>query len=496
MFDFKGLIDALMRRAREEDDAGPSVTRLLIDLPRDETLVVLTEIIKALAALNRNAKVGLKERYQAVQAFDDKARPLAQVLVRVFRGEEKIDSISPRQALPSLLACWKELASAYKLCLKQHAQSPNKRFAQDAELITLRSVSYYALQAKWAYLRYFDAEPRLWRSLNRLYQIAEAAGFANKAMQAYPDAEATSVSQIYRHAMLLKLAEPERRRIEEIWQLDRWLQHWQEKVTLEKIIRPRDQSYAINLDETRPPMKLRRNMVGERYRYLDTEPLADYLAELALNAGKGIFPVAIPVPAKADQPAVASLLSDLALIYSRAGQTRSRRSERRHKEHSTSAALGLNRIYQLLRANGAARDWEEWMLADESANGMGAHYKAKFDDKLAVCEVLALKDEDGVWLAVVRRLNKSREGLVKVGAERLGMQPTPVMLEGNGQSLPALYCAESPHGRILLMGRDKHQKGGVYTLSSGSKRYQITLGAAIETLPDYIISSFSVTAKG
>ncbi|GAB3244167.1 hypothetical protein [Chitinimonas naiadis] len=494
MFDFKGLIDALMRRAREEENSGPSATQLLINLPRDETLTVLTEIIKALAALNRNPRTGLKERYRAVQGFDEKARPLAAVLVRAFRGEEPIEGLSPRQILPSLLACWRELASAYKLCLKQHAQAPSPRFAAEAELITLRAVNYYAEQAKWAYLRYFEAEPRLWRSLNRLYQIAEAAGFAQKSMHAYPHSPPTSVSQAYRHALLLKLAEPERRRLEDIWLLDRQLNDWQAQVSLEKVIRPRDQTFAVNLDEPKPPMKLRRNMVGERYRYLDTEPLSATLTELANGASRGVLPASFdPCCSQQEQDNLTRLLQDLALVFSRAGQARSRRNERRHRDKEATTAIGLQRIARAL--NGSAADWEPWMVADESASGLGAHYKAQFDDRLSIGELLAFKEESGAWLAVVRRLSKTREGQVKVGAERLASQPISVSLVAQDVNTVALYCAESPHGRMLLMPAALYETGREYQLVAGSKRFSIKLGSILEALPEYTISSFNVIGK-
>ncbi|HEY9103208.1 hypothetical protein [Chitinimonas sp.] len=494
MFDFKGLIDALMRRAREEEGQGPSATQLLIDLPRNESLAVLTEIIKALAALNRNPRIGLKERYRAVQGFDDKARPLAAILIRVFRGEEQVEGLSARQVLPSVLACWRELASAYKLCLKQHAQAPSPRFANDAELITLRAINYYAEQAKWAYLRYFEAEPRLWRSLNRLYQIAEAAGFAQKTIPPYMGQPATSVSQLYRHALLLKLAEPERRRIEDIWLIDRQLRDWVAQVSLEKVIRPRDQVFAVNLDEPKPPTKLRRNMVGERYRYLDTEPLSASLNELSHAAARGSLPASFdPCCNQQEQDNLARLLQDLAMVYSRTGQARSRRNERRHREKTAATAIGLARIARALA--GSEKDWEPWNMADESASGLGAHYKAQFDDKLAIGELLAFREDSHIQLAVVRRLHKSREGQVKVGAERLATQPVAVSLQDGELAVAALYCADSPHGRMLLLPAEDYETGREYLLIAGPKRFSITLGPLLEALPEYVVSGFSVHGK-
>ncbi|WP_269533102.1 hypothetical protein [Chitinimonas sp. BJYL2] len=494
MFDFSSLIDVLMRRAREEEPQGPSFTQLIVELPAEDTLAAMIEINKALAALNRNPRLSLKERYQSVRSCDEKARPLTALLSKVYHGEEQIEQILPHQVMPTLLACWKELASAYKLCLKQHAQAPSPKFEQEAQLITLRAIIYYSEQAKWSYLRYFDAEPRLWRSLNNLYQIAEAAGFADKMMAPYPDMAATSVSRVYRHALLLKLSEPERHRIEEIWMLDQLLDMWVDDISLERVIRPRDQSFAINLDEPKPPMKLRRNMVGERYRYFDTETLADRLAQASVFAAQGVATVPI-MTEQLDHPRLARFLGDLSVVYSRVGQSRARRSERRLKDRPADAAIGFDVIHTLLAHGRGTSNWEPWNLLDESGNGFGAQYRSHYDDRLTIGELLALRSGDTTWLALVRRLHKSSEGNVRVGAERLAAQPAPVMLAGGSGNVPALYCAESPHGRVLVMNLAQHEAGALFTLASGTKRFTIKLGPALEVLPTCAICNFNVLAK-
>lgn len=495
MFDFKGLIDVLRRRARDEHYTGPSATHLMLMMPRNESLVALTEIVKAVAALNRDAKVALRERYRAVLDFDNKARPLIVTLVAVYRGHEHIEGMSPRQVLPSLLACWQELAAAYKLCLKQHAQKPSSRFAEHAELITLRAVGYYTEQAKWAYLRYFDTDTKVWRNLNRLFQIADAGDFLVKPQARYPDEAPTSIAEHYLRAALLRLTEPERRRPEDVWRLERWLTHWQERVKIDRIFRAREQNFAINLDETRPPMKLRRNMVGERYRYLATEGLAAHLKELAEGAAHGQFPQYMGMIEHDEQPVIAQMLLDLSYVFSRAGQDRTRRSERKTSAREVLAAAGLDTMLPLLR--GEQTEWARWTLVDESANGLGAHYKAGYDDRMQVGEALCLREDDGrSWLNIVRRLNKSRDGQVRVGAERLCAQPVAVTLEVDGGTQWAVYCQDTGHGeRALLMRREGWRQQAEYTLTAGGKRYSIQLGTSLEHLPTYVLTTFSVLAR-
>jgi hypothetical protein len=496
MFDFKGLIDILLRRAREEQHyTGPSATQLMSSMPRSETLIALTEIVKAVAALNRDPKIALRERYRAVLDFDEKARPLIETLVAIYRGHEHIDGMSPRQVLPSLLACWQELAAAYKLCLKQHAQRPSSRFAEHAELVTLRAVGYYIQQAKWAYIRYFDTDTKVWRNLNRLYQIADAANFVGKPIVCYPGEAPSSVSEHYLRAALLRLCEPDRRRPEDIWLIDDWLAHVQSRVKIDKVFRAREQSFAINLDDARPPMKLRRNMVGERYRYLSTEGLSLHLRELAQGAHRGQFPSYFGKVSESDQATYAHILADLAIVFSRAGQERTRRSERKTSQREVWAAPGLTVMLPLLR--GERTDWTNWTLLDESVNGLGANYRASYDDRLQVGEIIALREADGgTWLSVVRRLSKSRDNQVRVGAERLSAQPVAVDLDEGSKRVQALFCQDTGHGeRALLMQRTDWHANAEHTLLAAGKRYSIRLGNLLEEMPDYVLTAFAVIAR-
>ncbi|PHV12586.1 hypothetical protein [Chitinimonas sp. BJB300] len=492
MFDIKGLIDALRRRAHDDEDAGPSATKLMAELPRDQTLLALTEIVKAVAELNRNAKVGLKERFRSVQSLDDKARPLMALLIGVYQGKATIEGIPPRQVLPSLIACWQELASAYKLCLKQHAQQPAARFASESELITLRAIAYYAEQARWAYLRHYEPELRIWRNLNHLFLIADSSDFSHKEIARYPEEAPCPIVNYYLLIVLFKLAEPERRRTEDLAFLNQILPRCVNLVRPEKIIRIREQNYAVNLDDTLPPVKLRRNMVGERYRYFDTEALATHFHSLSPHPldSAALNPIDLALREK--------LLADLAVVYSRAGQTRSRRSERRTREAPASVALGLKQIAHALQSNATEAEWETWTLGDESSNGIGLHYRPGFDDHLEIGEVLLLRQDGHIGLTFVRRMVKHRDGQIQVGAEKIAPQAQLVILQANGQPNPAwaLYCPESPHNsRMLLLDSDLYHRHNEYTLSAGQQKFRVKLGPAQERLPKYVFVTFQVLEK-
>jgi hypothetical protein len=159
------------------------------------------------------------------------------------------------------------------------------------------------------------------------------------------------------------------------------------------------------------------------------------------------------------------------------------------------AAPGLDVILPLLR--GEKADWANWMLVDESANGLGANYKAGYDDRMVVGEIIALREADGrSFLSVVRRLNKARDGQVRVGAERICAQPVAVVLRGTSNVSPALFCQDTGRGeRALLLRRHDWQENAERTLHAGGKRYKVRIGQVLDQMPDYVLTTFFVLAR-
>lgn len=512
MFDFKSLIDTLRRRSTGEISILSSPTKILGQLAPSEVLAALAEIVREVAAVNHDPKLKIKERFRSLLYFDEKVQTLADLMIVVFRGDQVVEGVSPRHVLPTLLACWQEMATAYKTSLKQYYEAPNRQLAAQAEIATVRALEYYSRQATWAYLRYHDTEPRVWRNLHQMYQIAENAGFADKPIQwCSKDTESASPSEIYLRAVLLYLAEPARRLPQQIWQLSEWMKHWTNELKVEINLRPREQMYAVNVDEPRPPMRMRRNMVGERYRYFDTSRLAARLAIEGKQARAGDFsPTLGPINAN-QMGATAQLLLDLSLIWSREGQARRRRYERIGTGRSAEVVQGLQDIAKLLigfaQVNLDATikpfmgvELVEWTLEDESQIGVGANYRAHYDDRLSVGELVAIRDDAAKrpTIGIVRRLHKTRDNRVRAGIEKLGTQPSLVTIHKDDRIYPALFSQDAPQAtgqRGLLLGNHLYGENREFTMTASNKSYRIRLGEALESLPHYTLCSFWVVEK-
>lgn len=513
MFDLKALIDPLTRFTRTEEAFVFSAGQSIAVLGRHELLETLGVVIEEVSRLNRDAKVKLKERLRLMLQADEKVELLSEQLITIFRGREVVDEIKPRHILPILIACWQEMASGYKGCLRQFAESASRQPTLGNEIAALRAVEYYARQATWSHIRYFEVEPRIWRNLHQLYIFADKNAFVDKPVQWHADdVNPTSVKLLYMRAMLLYIAEPARRLPDQIWHLEGWAKQWAMEIPLQRSLRPHEQLFAINLGEQRPPMRLRRNMAGDQYRYFDTTELAARLGQQgeAVKQG-GEFPEEFGNISLAQRGAIAQLLVDLSLTWSRDGQARRRRCERTTVSKSAEVAHGLRGIAKLFDGNADVSidvpkatqrrpDFVEWTLEEESNTGLGANYVARQDDPLSIGELVAIRDEPGKrpTVGIVRRMHKSREGRVRVGVEKLGSQPALVSVQYGDKLQAALFCPDAPQAngnRSLLLSSSQYADNRECLMHTSGKAYRIRLGAALEILPTYVIASFLVLER-
>ncbi|MDK2124587.1 hypothetical protein [Parachitinimonas caeni] len=538
MFDFKGMVDALFGRDSKQGVHDiKSATTWMEQLPRSDMQQALVEIVKALNGLNHNPKIKAKERFRTVLYLDEKAQPLERYLIAVYQGDEFIPEVQPRHVLPTLMSFWHEMANGYKVCIKQYSDSPSRALEPQLELVNLRALHYFAMQAKWAYCRYVEVDSRIWRNTHKLYLYATTEGYHQKPLTMFEGQKPTTIEAEYLRLLMLHLAIPEKRRAEQIELLDHWLPNWISLVQFENHIKPHRQLFAVNLDDARPPTKLRRNMVGDRYRYFQTDDLVAHVQKLVEKVKQGKFPPELGDLDSGRAPAIGQLLSEVALAWSRDGVNLARRHERTSTNKRVRVVYSLDDIIKLMHSpnlkmrepeNEAptsnqmkvqfvgpatitgdkdknelfAPDHEEWIVENESVTGIGANYRAAFDDALEIGELIGAKAEKDTKFAVgiVRRLTKNREGKVNVGVELISQTPVLVELTPTDGSHPffAVYAPESPNpqlGRFMVIPAAQYEAERELILSAQSKRYRIHLMPPLEALPDNVLANFKVLEK-
>ncbi|GGP23371.1 hypothetical protein [Silvimonas iriomotensis] len=505
MFDFKGLVSALfINRAAEGVHDYKSATLMMAELPESDILQAQIEIVKALRQLNTNPDVSFKERSRAVPYLDEKARVLQRHLVNICEGSILDDKASPQQVLPTMLAFWREMGDAYRICIKQALQSNARGLEKTLHQFTLRAITYYGAHAKWCWLRYLDVETNAWRNLHKLYLYAEEGGYTDAPLAAWDGSPMTDVRGEYLQTLMLSLATPDKLQPRQIETVAHWLARWSGLVQIEKHIRPHHQLFAVNLAGSTPPKRLRRDMVGDNWRYWGTEALVRHMEEVRDELKRGANPLALSLPADAGTPGNVALLQQMINLWSQDVPQPIRKQERRVAEKKISVVRGLDHIAAFLRGQRPedGLPLARWSVENESDGGMALVYRAVDDDKLQVGEVLCMAGfgNKPFTIGVVRRLNKTRDGQVHVGVEALTQTPVAVELTPlpGQRNITAIYAPDSlnpNHGRFIIVPEAYFAEEREFQLAAQGKAWRIKLTPAIELSSSAVLTRFNVLEK-
>lgn len=538
MFDFKGMINALLRR-KSGDHVGDlkSATIWVQELPQNDIHQALQEIVKALDSLNKNADTSLKERIRVLLYLDEKARPLQETLCREYLAAIDDPTSPSRKLLPTILLFWEEMAASYQMCLRIYAkENASAKVREQIPLLTAKALHFHAMQAKWNHICYLPVEHQTWRHLHRLYLFAEREKFDRAPLQLYPQQDDTSCAGEYIQPMMLHLASPASLSPAQIDMLDTWLDTWAKSLVIEADFRPQRQMYAVNLGDMKPARKLRRNMLGEKYRYWGIELMLVSINKIVEQLKQGELPARLRLGEDFRLPAGLELIEEITQRWS--GLSTTRKHERISAEKSLLVTTGLASIIAYLRggqnaskkpgmeasydmaeneSTGAAHnpepsgepelfeaDTQQWQVENESLSGYGVTFTRNTASQLKIGTLVGLKVAlaKGYSIGIVRRISNQPPRKVEAGIQTLS--PTPLLVEirplpgEGGKPAAALYLPELTKlqlGRSLLLSNDTYAQGKLVQLHAQGKSYTIRLQPALEQGADYVRAGFDVVAK-
>lgn len=508
MFDFKGLISALFGGRQQEGLCDlQSATQMMLDLPENQVLAAQTEIIKGLKQLNANPKIPVKERFRTIDYLDGKARGLQQHLLDVYHGKIVDRDAPPRQVMMTIMAFWAEMGNAYRQALKHYQSAPHRSIdAAQLQNFTLRGLIYFAEQAKWSHLRYTKVEPAIWRNLNRFYLYAERQGFEQTLLSAYADLAPTSVQREYGQALLLSLSAPDKLLPKQIELLADLLRRWADCIEIGKDIRPHHHLFAINLDTDSAPRRLRRDMMGEQWRYGASARLVAAARDALDHLAQGRAAVELGLPESSSDPVNIDLLRRLIHLWSRDMPVPVRRHERRTARKPLGVIRGLDAVIERLRHLGEDDEGDDplqWTLANESDSGFGVQCRPKSQDPLKVGEIVGVVSDqhpNAMSIGVIRRIARQADGGVEAGIETLSKTPLVVELSSlNAENgIPVLYSPDAKgegRDRFLLVPEGAYTEAGECKLAAQGRAYRIRLTGARERTPRAAVTDFAVIGK-
>lgn len=512
MLDLKELVQSLFaNRDAEGVHDLKSATRMMEQLPENQVLEALNEIIAALQKLNCNPHVGAKERSRTIAYLDEKTRPLLMHLIDVHFGRLVDFSAPPRQVLLTIVSFLGEMANAYSLCLRAVAQSIRSMDSAQLQLFTLRGVMYCGELTKWCYTRYIPVKTGIWNNLNQFYQFAAQQGFDRLPVQPYAGQALTSAQSEYLQALMLALSMPEKCRVQQIDMLSEWLKRWMDKLVLEDQIQPHQQTFAVHVGTPAMPRRLQRDMVGDGWLYINTQKLVAHMQDVAAQLQSGKDPVQLGLPAESALPVNIVLMQQLALLWSRDVAAPSRRDKRSASAKSMLLIRGPEAIAEHLRqldtASAQFKPVPGALLsitaANESESGMGVKFMPKRAEHLIAGEAVGLMNENDTRffaIGIVRRLACSPEGEIFAGIEIMSRNPSAVAVAAP-ESQQSIHVAYSPDtstslkNRFLLVPEARFALGTERRLVIQNRPFLIQLDAVREYVPQAVMCGFTVLSK-
>ncbi len=540
MFDLKGLIQNwFTRKGKNPAEDLRSATVWVQQLPQSDRQEALEDIIRMLHDAQQSEN-HIRERAKALLYIDDKAHTIHAQLRREYLHTLEQPKAEEKLFLPTILAYQEDMADAFQNLIKAYVEAPDKKMAEIIPLLTARALHYYALQIQWSYLRYLPGEAMVWRYLQRLYLFAERENFAQTSFKLHPDSRVeTSCATEFLQPQMLHLANPESLKPDQIALVALWLESWSHSLLLEHDFRPQRQLYVVNLGDGKPARRLRRNMIGEKYRYLSVGMLLLNIEKTLEQLRHGELPVRLKLGEECRLPHCADLIELVAQRW--AGNGGTRKHERRETGHTVEAAQGLAEILRHLANKpvakkpaplnqatqyqiqtimpdyasepsdttlfGAPELFEstaaQWIVENESPDGCCASFDASGGKLPKIGTLIGLRGADAKQYAIgiVKRINQSVSSRTSVGLHIISQAPIIIQLDGmsasgrgiKGVYLPEIAASQTP--RTLLIASRYYQQDKLVELRAQGKAYSIRLRAPLEGNADFTRATFDVLAK-
>jgi len=487
-------------------DKGPRpLRRWLDDLVALEPLAAIEPVRQALMQLSQT-RLPPEQRLALLEEF-----PPALAAMVGHAGRRRIGMTVP--VSPQGRAMLGELGVLHGLLARAYERTADEDTGQgevDLALVLERAMSNLIEVLSTAYEAYEPVPEGTWRALHGLYARARALGVDKRRV---PDPHNPihpyiDLSTVYRHALLLGLADPYQLPFRAVARLRGRLPEWAGACDLnvQNAVRRRRCRFVIDLESDRPgfPVLGREGALDEgRHLVLNTTRLT-----LSLHRTMAQLRASMWSTGRTAAVSDLELVDLLRTLIVRWGMHPIRRRTRARVAQDYEVVAGLRGISRQLAGDGGrvaetvvleggatpatpgttsvAAYWQRWRSIDVSDSGWRLAVDGGTGIELRVGEVLALRGVgEGAWaLGAVRWARGREEGRLEIGVQALGVDPRPAVLWQAGLddealrdtgSRPALYLppeAGSGIGR-LVCEPGVYRPGQLYHVRVGDEMHLI-----------------------
>ncbi|MBY0268924.1 MAG: hypothetical protein K2X06_03540 [Burkholderiales bacterium] len=444
---------------------------IVADLPSDP-MKALGEITHWLDSLRETKGYRLDRLFENIDLLDGAAKNYQRKLAQDYFATSRQQKFQESRLWTGSYAFWKALSDAYLECVArfESAQTGGTAFRKNLPVIVARTLRALTLQLKWILVRYGPVDPRVWADIGRLYQFAEAAGFASNAIAIYPGSHGGgSVQQEFLKAVMLSVSatdglSPMRQEIAE-----RAVAHFSSGFRIARQPGP-GCGYCFDIAGGKPPFRV----VGEKKlpataRYFGA---GDALAQLqkveAVIRETGAIPSSVHLGGSYGNDTVLPVLRHLISYWS--DDAPARGTQRRPTATRMTVLHGMTEILQTLDpAHSDELDFstdstaESWIVENVSDGGCGAIIPAAKSDWVRVGALIGVKTEIAQhWgIGIIRRVTRDEHQQRRVGVQVLSKVAIPVRIGKSGGAFASGPAALTDSALLLSTTPDSKGEVGV-----------------------------------
>jgi len=498
------------------------VRRWLESLPVLDVVENLNKILAALHAVNRNP-VKPEVRFRLLEEYRDPVRFISSemgVRLKIFSLPL---SEKNKQLTGTARALEQEMLIGYKNVLLEMRSRVAPGRVDEIYVTAIHRALSHGSRLLMRYLEYYvPVQPGLWQEIHQLYSLAAALEVTGRAVQgtAADSGNRTTISQAYKHALLLGLCSPYHLPFHMINKVDAFLDWWADSAKL--VAHPgtskKKCQFTVMPDGDMPGKPFSPEDNGDESYILDTRPLVEevHLQMTAMNTG------VIPnrgLSREFYDDTARNMLRRLVVFW---GLNPTRRFSRNSAAGPVELALGTEAVnwylngeqdFQLChesavteihmqavggftdtvtRAQGQA-SLQSWQVDNECACGFGLHtdggngYNLRVNDLVTLRAAGSGKD----WnVGMIRWMRNTPEGRIEIGVQKLAPSAQPVAVqavsaEGGKQDDYRLgvMLAEVPalnQPRTLVTPKGVYQPQRNLFLDTGTTLQMVRSGGALE----------------
>jgi hypothetical protein len=406
--------------------------------------------------------------YQVVDRVDELTQPHRLALMREYlEAGGRMQTYREHRLWRAAVSYARELADGYEYALRISQKGPQARIRPLLPTIAARCMRAYALELRWALLRYSAVEDRIWQRMGALYAFCERTNIERLQFKVYPGmAGDSTVRREYLRGLVLAVSAmgnllPAAQVIAE-----RVIAYVAEFFLLHRTPAP-GCHFAVDLQASRPPYRITEGIAPSRgLRFFGSGDAGVMVEGLTRQANETrTVPEALKLSGDFDVGQVVEVLQHLARHWS--PQPPARGEARQRVLATMHVAYDFDRILAAvgLEPGDSALDevTEAWTVENESSGGFGALLPTRDEDWLAVGRVVAAKpDWPASWsVGVIRRVSARSPMHRSVGVQVLArggvvVQLTPLPrdrgpLPMEGVLLPVEEQTSASGGEVALV---------------------------------------------